>query len=165
MVDRREALKKLGAAGVVVVGGSAVLSTRSVVYAASACVAVVPPPTVPLTFTQSTGSPRLIRVRWDNNRPTGAASQTYSWKASMASGTIGTVQVLNATSRQASLRRITPAPRPRDQKWVAGEACNVEVRVTWRCAVRNTPNVVAVYDSRFVARIGATWQGVGTLRV
>lgn len=141
------------------------LSSRDVAFAASACLAVVPPPTVPLTFRQLAGSPRVIRVRWDRDRPTGAASQNYRWSATMAPNSVGTVTVSNPGSRETTLRRNIPGLRPRDQKWVAGDQCNIRVQVTWRCAVRDAPNVVATYDCLMVARLGTTWPGVGTLSV
>jgi hypothetical protein len=159
MVDRREALKKLGAAGAVVVGGSAVLSSRSVAFAASAgtCVAVIPD-TVPLRFTQPNGSPRLLKVRWQNSRPPGASSQTYSWRNAqiVPPTTTGGVEILGSTSREMSLRRITAAPRARDRVWVVGDNFKVQVKVTWTCSGSRRDEITYEITEQARAR-GSQW--------
>jgi hypothetical protein len=161
-VDRREALKKLGAAGAVVAGGSAVLSSRSVAQAASACV-VTPPTSVPLRFTQPNGSPRLIRVRWQNNRPAGTSSQTYSWRnAQILFPTSGGVQIQGSTSRETSLQRITSAPRARDRVWVAGDRFQVQVQVTWTCTGRRGPDVITYQISETARARGSQWTANAT---
>jgi hypothetical protein len=101
-VDHRESLKKLAAAGAVVVGGSSVLSSLDVALASSgACVATIPD-TVPLRFTQPTGSLRLVRIRWQNSRPAGTTSQTYMWRnAHILLPTSGGVQIVQANVREA----------------------------------------------------------------
>jgi hypothetical protein len=163
-VDRREALKKLGAAGAVIAGGSAVLSSRSVAFAASACVAA-PPASVPLRLTQPSGSPRLIRVRFQNNRPPGTSSQTYSWRnALIVAPTSGGVEILGPTSRETSLRRITSAPRARDRIWVEGDKFQVQVQVTWTCTGGRGPDVITYQISETARARGSQWIGTA-LRV
>lgn len=161
-MDRREALRRLGAAGAIVVGGSAVLSTRDVAYAASgSCVAVIPP-TATLRFRQTASQGRLIRVRFQPSSPAGAQSQTYSWRnAAIVPPTTGGVEILGANSRQARLRRITSAPRARDRVWVDGDVFRVQVLVTWTCA--GLPPDEVTYEITQAAQLDTEWFADATL--
>lgn len=155
-MDRREALKRLGAAGAIVVGGSAVLSSRDVAYAASGtCVAVIPP-LAQLRFTQQAGQPRIIRVRFQPDAPAGADSQTYGWGgAQIVPPTTGGVELLSPTQRECRVRRITAAPRPRDQVWMAGDVFTIEIEITWTCPPL-APDVVT-YSITQAAQLGTQW--------
>jgi hypothetical protein len=155
-MDRREALKKLGAAGAIAVGGSAVLSSRSVAFAASGeCVATIPT-TAAIRFTHSNASRRRITARYQPSRPSGASSQTYSWRnAVILPPTTGGVALLGATQQTATLERRRPGLRPNNQVWVAGDAFSVDVQITWTCTGAG-PDVV-LYRVTTTAQLGTTW--------
>jgi hypothetical protein len=161
-MNRREALKKLGVAGAIAVGGSAVLSSRSVAVAASGdCVATYPE-TATIRFSHSNAARRRIRARYQPSRPNGAASQTYSWRnAVILPPTAGGVVVLGTTQQTATLERRIPNLRPRDQVWAAGDAFGVDVQITWTCR-GGGPDVV-VYRVTSTAQLGTTWFADATL--
>ena len=86
-MDRREALKKLAAGGAVAAGGSMVLSSNKVAYAASiGCVTGIPAPGDPLPITYAVTGPqsrRRIQVV-DATTPAcvdgGPVTTTHSWR-------------------------------------------------------------------------------------
>jgi hypothetical protein len=155
-MDRREALKKLGAAGAIAVGGSAVLSSRSVAFAASGeCVATIPT-TAAIRLSHSNAAPRRITANYLPSRPNGASSQTYSWRnATIVPPATGGVALLSTTQRSTTLERRRPGLRPRDQVWAAGDGFTVDVQITWTC--RNGGPDVVLYRVSTTARLGTTW--------
>jgi hypothetical protein len=166
-MDRREAIKKLGAAGVVVAGGSMVLSSNNVAFAASAdtCLTGIPGPSapLPLTYRVSRGGTRLnisvnVTAKCNCTNPVRNATSTYSWDASPTytlvppntpSGPAGyrVVRQGNVSSRNSSLLRKNP--NGTNGTWVNGDKYSLNIKVTWKCT--NAPK-----------RVEATYKVSGT---
>ncbi len=131
-MDRREALKRLGAAGAIVVGGSAVLSSNSVAYAASGvCIAVIPDP-VDFRITQPTNRAR-VQIRYEPGGVPGS-SISYRWSNAQILAGTGGVRIRNgATSNQVTLERRTAITGGTSRNWTVGDQYSVLLTVTWSC--------------------------------
>jgi hypothetical protein len=145
-VDRREALKKLGAAGVIVVGGSAVLSSQDVAFAASAvCVASIPD-AIGLTITQLKNKSR-VRISYAAPSTPGVTPK-YQWSSPTLGGfpaPAGGVRILaGAGNRTMTLQRTTTPTGTTSRNWAVGEQFSVLFTITWSCR-RPRRNDVAGY--------------------
>lgn len=170
-MDRREALRKLGAAGAIAAGGSAVLSSNSVAFAASAgtCLAGIPGPTTNLTVGggfltySATNNDKDITITITVNATctcggATAATKTYLWDTQPTY----TLQVPNnpsgpsgyrversgsVTGSSAQLTRGFPASATGNpNKFQTGDQYKIGVNLTWQCAGSASKRVEARYS-------------------
>lgn len=149
-LDRRDALKKLGAAGAIVAGGSMVLGSNSVAFAASAdtCLTGIPSPTgsLPLRYSVSGNRTTLtisvdVAAKCNCTARVTNATTSYRWDATptytlQPPNTGYRVQRNgNVSSKTSTLVRKNS--RGQNTVWVNGDTYSLNVRVTWQC--RNAP--------------------------
>jgi hypothetical protein len=155
-MDRREAIKKLAAGSALAAGGSMVLSSRDVAYAASTPgtgLFDVPGPTdnLPVTLNSSGG----IMTLSDPSNPTctpGSLDRSYSWKINQLHlwKRSGTLEIRNSTNTETirdgvggysapnpnhgtvTLRKMSESGQPEDLR--KADKFEIELLVTWRCS-------------------------------
>lgn len=155
-MDRREAVKRLGAAGAIVVGGSAVLSSRDVAYAASgSCIPEIPG-LVTVTIVEQVGRVVLTCAP----PPFPSATPTYRWFGPAITSTIasppGGVRVdgSSTSSSVALVRTASPNGSGSIKEWTPLDAYRIDLEITWSCV--GSPSDVAVY------RVSAVYGGATT---
>ena len=115
------------------------LSSRSVAFAASACLRCPSGHGATAIHPAQRLAPIDEGALAEHPSAGGVRSQTYSWRnALILAPTLGGVRIQGSTSRDTSLQRITAAPRARDRVWVAGDRFQVQVQVTWTCTGRRS---------------------------
>lgn len=135
-MDRREALRKLGVAGAVAAGGSAVLSSTVVAAAMSGvCIPVIPDP-VDFIITQPVNAEQVI-IQYGPGTMLGVDT-IFQWsnaKIVTAANPVGGVRILGSTaSRQVTLERRTTATGVGSARnWLPGGVYSVLLTVEWSC--------------------------------
>ena len=133
-MDRREALRKLGVAGAIVVGGSAVLSSQDVAFAASGCIASIPTP-ISLTITQQRTRSRVTIAYAPPSTP--GVTVNYKWSEPKLLGfpaPAGGIRIRgSSTGPTVTLQRTTTPTGTRSRNWAVGEQYSVLFTITWSC--------------------------------
>lgn len=141
-MNRREALKKLGAGGAIASGASVVLLSNGVAYAASGTIGVPDRPTVN-SYSYLSNALTISLNALPPSCTIGPSNPSYSW--SNASGTVQGQQVVSTSGSNSNsvvlVRTGNPAPQ---NPWGNGDVFTVNVTVTWSCSGANVQQTYTV---------------------
>ncbi len=156
-MDRRAAIKKLGAGGAIAAGASAVLNTNNVAFAASGtCLVGVPASGAPIAVNpaprnQSISFTEQVNATCDCGPR--RANETKQWSLvsfDVADGGSVRPRGSSTASRFNLLRRSANGGGAR---WVDGDRFTVEIALTWECQ-----DATQYVDARY--RVDVVWPNV-----
>ena len=142
-MNRREALRKLGASGAIATGASLVVLSSGVAHAASGGIGPLPKPTVVYSYTGN-----ALKITLNAPPPTcglGTPTPSYSW--SNPGPTVVGGPRLGLSGSNGNSVVVVRTGNPAQNSWGDGlpvDVFSVDVTVTWGCAGVNAQRTYTV---------------------